>query len=334
MGLKLRLLTAYLALLSLGSCLTVNRIDIEMLEPGEVSIPAGLEELVLLNRNIYLPDSIAQNNSEKEKLELLNIASTEGIFSLADILNESPRFGFVDTTMILETVHADSLHKRPPLEPGFVYHLVDSLEADAVVSFEYFNLEDSTRTRARSGRYEVVKTLYIEALWRFYEGDGAGIINEHTFEDTLRWGSSSSNRRAAREALPSREEAWKEAAYFSNLNYARRIAPHWELAERVYYSSMVSTKISEAAMHIEQHEWEKAAELLMPLTDYWYNPVAAAAAFNMAFISEMKGNFEVGIKWLEKSMELHDRPGKEEYMELLEERKKERKKIDEQIVHP
>ncbi len=335
MRFKLSLVTAFAVVLATSSCITTYYTDVQVLEPAEIAVPQNIAELMLLNRNIYLPaDTLEENSaaSEQEKmLELLNIASTESIFSLADILNETPRFEFIDTTKILETFYTDSLQEPDPLNPGFIYQLVDSLEADALISLEYISFNDSTRTISRGGRYEVTLYQMMEVLWRIYDGYNAEIIDEHRFVDTLRWGSNSANLGRARNAIPSREEAWMESAYFASLKYGRRIAPHWVIDERMFYSSQFIPRLRSGAGMIDRHRWEDAAEMLIPLTDHWYKPLAAAASFNMAFISEMRGSYSLAIDWLRKALELRDSRGMRMYLEILEERESKKERIDRQI---
>jgi hypothetical protein len=136
---------------------------------------------------------------------------------------------------------------------------------------------------------------------------------------------------------PKIEDARRITAEMIGRDFAKRIIPTWETAERLmfydsYYDNNNSRlgKAYNAAM--KEHDWSTAAK-------YWTEAIEesrtksrqAQIMYNIALSCEMLENFNLAIKWLEKAKTLNTKIDEniDEYINILKQRIEDKEKLDE-----
>lgn len=321
------------------SCVSVSTINIQVLEPAPEPVTTYANTVIIVNRALQDntdQENNFQNSSEASPLMLHNITTTEVIFSLADILNESPGLDYLDKDMLLEIPGSKEISIQDPLNPELVLFICDSLDANAVIALEVFNAElpDDIKITFISDEFGsyFLGEMYvnISALWRIYEGDYGEIINEHVWFDTINWEYAAFNAYEVPERIPSPEEALMESAYFTALNYARKISPYWIEQGRMYFErGLYMLRI--ASSHLNNGNYDRAKEIYTDLLDRRNDNVVAAALHNLALISEMRGEYPEAIKFAREAYKKRRHPATVAYIDILEERIKKAGELDNQL---
>jgi hypothetical protein len=321
----------------LASCVSVSTVYIQVLEPASDPVTPGISSAALLNRAVA---DEADGAFLPEERELYNRATTETLFSLAGVLNESPALNYLDEGVMLEMTRPE---EKPGVFPGlleneFVMFVCDSLQVDALISLEGYMIEPRDTIVVRRGVRETGWVNYLRggvnvpfsALWRIYEGNRGNPVDEHIVEDTLNFEYAAFTLREIRENLPSLDEAVMESSYLAALNYARRIAPYWIEEERWYFSRG-NTRMRRAAGHIENDRLDEAGMLLEGLLASRNKNIVAAAYHNLAFIHEMQGEYMEALKYARNSFRKRRHPVTEAYVEVLEGRLEKARTLDRQL---
>ncbi len=327
------------------SCVSVSTLDIQVLEPASDPVEPAIRDIVVLNRSVIkdplppLETEIVDTTLPESYLTgLINKTTTEAVFSLADILNESPSFNYIDQTRLLEITTDDPANIPEPLDQLFVAGLCDSLEAQALISLEFINIvyTDSLVTEThteygRSMRYiRGVIDLRLDVKWRIYEGFGGVLSDEYLFVDTMRWEVADWNIDDVLYRMPEIEEVFLESAYFAALTYARRIAPYWLTHERnVFFRG--TRGLRRAYRHLINDEIDNAEEIYFEELNRWNNNIVGAAMHNLALINELKGDARRALVWARRSYQVAQKSLTAAYIDILEERVRISEELDRQL---
>ncbi len=325
-----------------ASCVSMSTLKIQVLEPASVPVTPALERAVLLNRmildhekNYEIPDTLSPGSVI---IESFNRTTTEILFSLADILNESPGIDYVDDSKLLE-IKTDDVNFMPDLlEPNLVMLICDSLEADGIISLESYYVEYIDAITEKQGVTESVwqnyykgnTELQIYALWRTYIKTDGGLVDEYLIRDTMEWVHAAYTISEVRDNLPSTDEILLEGAYFTALTYARRISPHWLENERYYYSRG-NYNLRVASHFIVNDQLDNAEMIYMELLEGRNNTIVAAACFNLALIYELRGDYRQALVWARKSYHAKRNRITLDYIAILEERHTKSGELDKQL---
>ncbi len=338
-------LLLFVALVFIVSCISVSNIEIQVLEPAEAPVDPEARDIIVLNRTILekpvsplettIPDTVLQ---PVFLTDLLNLTSTEAVFSFADILNESPGFNYIGASRIIETIRTDPEKVPEPLDRHHVTVLCDSLDADILTSLEVFVVEyrDSLIPEiytefGRNIQYtRGVIDIKITALWLTYDGEGGGLADEYVLRDSLRWEVADWDVDDVVAQMPDVEEVFLEAGYFAALTYARRIAPYWLTGERVVFMRG-NRGMRKAYRHLRNFETDVAEAIYLDQLERWNNNLVAAAMHNLALVNELNGNFRQALVWARRSYQLSQNKLTAEYIDTLEERVRKSEVLDRQL---
>ncbi len=324
------------------SCISFSTISIQVLEPASDPLTTAVGSTALLNRSIF--DPLIYRVPEDERIldsvlvTSYNLATTEVLFSLADILNESPRFAFIDNDKLLEMPVTDKTKEKEILEPSFVNYLCDSLQVDGIISLENYYVEYNDtliKVPGESGTqwmdYYIGRTeVLIDGKWRAYIRSEDSPVEEFRIKDTLSWEYSAFSAEETLINLPAAEEALIEASYFTALTYARRIAPYWLEKERYYYSTG-NRLLRQASVYLLSDQLQNAETVYETLIGRNNKNTIAAASLNLALINELRGDFRQALVLARKSFRLKRHPLTAGYIEILENRLEKSRELDEQL---
>jgi hypothetical protein len=322
------------------SCVSLTTYNIQVLEPASVPLTGEINRVILINRTILderiQPDPADDFYQEIPNREIYNRATTEALFSLASILNESPGMDYLQDDMLFEITGAKYPGSLPEyLDNEFIIQKTDSLRADAIISLEVFNAGFRDSIMIRRGiretnwqyYYEGELLLDIMAVWRVYEGNEGRLIDEYVLRDTMQWSHAAFSAGEIGAYLPSYEDALLEAAFYVALNYARRIAPYWREGSRPLFSRG-NRGIRRSAGYISDNRLDEAKAELGQLLDNRNDNIVAAAFHNLALINEMQGDHLEALKLARESFRIRRHPLTAAYIDILEERLKKAGELD------
>jgi tetratricopeptide (TPR) repeat protein len=322
------------------SCVSVSVMNIQVLEPASNPSILHVDDVAILNRAVLegTEDISDSADFEFDTKELYNQTTTEIVFALADILNESPAFSFIDTSRILETSLRQEFVRPDPLEPGYVIFLCDSLNTDAVISIEVFCITIPEAIMVTSVPDETFQGYYYEgkvdvdisALWRIYEMPGGILLEEFNWFDTLTWSHAAYSTEEISRNMPSLEEMFFESAYFTALSFARKISPYWVTVPRKYFFRGNSI-LRKAAYDLIDGRFEEARLQYESLLEKQNQNIVAAALYNLSLIYEIQGDYRLAHNWARRSYQHRRHPVTMEYIDILEKRLEKTDELDRQF---
>jgi hypothetical protein len=337
---KLRLLPFLLPLI-FSSCLSVMNYNIQVLEPAESTILPVRNNVLVINRaiiddkDVVMPQNYFSANITQN---LYNLTTTEILFSLAENLNESPGIDSIDESRLLEMPGTVPGVIPDVLPPVLVNYFSDSLDVNTIISLESFNAEYFDTIKILKGRpnssellYQIESRIYTDSFWRLYKGESGELIDGYRLSDTLTWKYETTDAgKINRIFLPTIDIMMHQAGKKISKTCAGRISPVWVEQERKFFAGG-NYKLSVAAHYINNNQLDEAEKIYTQLLSGSNATMVAAASYNIAFIHELRGNFEQAHVWARRAYLHHKKPLFAEYIEILEDRITKSNLLDRQL---
>jgi len=325
--------------LILSSCYSVKRFSSEVMYPAKNTINNNITDIVLINKS-YLPKSKAKHagiyyehkNYFRETYNKDSVVSDNALYSLAHGLKETMRYNVVDNDTI-EKIKCEEGSFLKPLLYSDVKTICAVYNTDAAVSLETFYSFDSLFNVYDDG-HQIIRMVHLISAYKFYYPDKDGRLytfaNKY-YDDTLYWAVNGGFFEDLSDDIISRKDALYEMSYRSGMNFAKEIAPYWQEIDRYYFVNSKDEMIV-AGQYADNNEWLKAAEVWRRLTDSDKKSTSTLAKFNMAVASEMSGELDMALYWINKALESKpDRVLFIKYKEQILERIENQKLVDKQM---
>lgn len=319
--------------ISLSGCFTLGTVEIEIIKPSRITIPANINSTLVIN-NCLLYRSSFKNDIQKGLFSLDTSTTQILVHQVNGLLNESPRF---DTSIVIDEIYyRRDTDLMQPIDWDNIKRLGAQHNVDAVLSLEAFGIVDSVIrfTQYDGFAYSTYKSvvLYSNTLWRIYLVDEQRILERNIQRDTLfitELGSKKDYWNAIITPSVVQYLAEKIAGNIS-LKIADRIAPYWQPVEREFFING-SFEMQQAAQYAYNDNWRDAAIIWKSLTDSENKQLAGAACHNMALVCEVEGKFDIAEKWLLDSLKNYNNFITKAYLDQIRIRMSESKKLDEQF---
>ncbi len=336
---RLGLLTI-LFLFLMASCTVYKDYQIEVYQPGVISIPPDAQNLAIVYRNFkYANDTLqhfyqddfrlkkAKNDPDNLDSILVHLCTQE----LAKNLKENGMFSEIRIFPELFKQHRGT--KLPKLDFATINKISDAANADLLISLEtysYFYSEYSETEAIPTPSNEVITA----AVWAVYDPVEEKLIERKTMIDTLFWNSYDDQGNYRRNnMLPPRVTALKIASQMAGENYSKRFFATWQTVNRMY-SVPPLPDFAEADLYVQKGEWDNAILLWRRYADDSNGKMAINARYNIALAYEMKDDLDSADKWLVAAQQLAmDYRSKEDlkliiqYRNVLSKRKKDIAKL-------
>lgn len=323
---KTRVLYMLACLCGLASCSSIQTITFEQLCPAEVSLPAQIKTVAVVNNMPVTPKAESSNR--------LTIGSLDGDGkSTAEALAKA----LADSKYFNEVIICDSaLNDTPAHGTGYrtlsgdeVRTLAGELEADAIFSLDRVLVQNERKGVVYPGMMQpwpVVSTKVTSVL-NIYSPVREKALSTVVSVDSMEWDLG---------MVPSDKKLLEEIAFVAAEGLEHNLVPYWNRTERVYYTGGC-VEMRDAAVCVNESNWEGAYELWLSLYKRRKSgKMKAHAALNLALASEMTDNFEEAKQWLEKAKQ-HISSGSEEEVvwkftsSRLEKRMKEYSRLEAQM---
>lgn len=342
MYLRLRKLTfillSFVSLLLLQGCYAPQITSAEILFPAkETNLANDLEEVTLVNRS-YLPPSQRDKSGvhyvggrySKTDTYVDSIVSDNALYAFAYQLNIAPKGNTVKNDSIFKLGISENSFLQP-LTMSQVNRICKSMDANMVVALEAFHSFDSLYRYLTDSYYVSERKTSLLTAWRVYEYDNPQPVYQSYIEDSIFFNAYSYSRYSADKDLINYKDALYEISYSSGEKFFRKISPYWKEIERIYFD-YYSHDMSKANEFAEKKLWKKAAAVWRPVAEKKKGGKSAYAAYNMAIASEMTGNLDLAMFWLNIALEMRsDNYYFLQYRKTLRERTIRQKLIDKQL---
>lgn len=269
----------------LAACGSLESISFDQLNPATHNFPEQIKNVAIINNAPPTPET-KPNQMALGQMEGNGQLSAE---ALASSLADSKFFNQIiicDSSLY----SADSRE----LDRATVAELTQNLDADMLISLDrvlidkqrhdiYYPGMDMPWTIVRV-KFTPVVSLYVPSREKPMQ-----VIAK---TDSLEWNV---------DEIISDQDLLKEAASFSAYILSKELVPHWSTADRYYFSGG-SSNMRDAAVFVKEHNWQRAAEIWKSVFDGSKSDnTKMKAAFNLALSSEMTGQMEEALRWMEEA---------------------------------
>lgn len=306
------------------SCSPVKELEMDVLEPAEISFPDDVFTLAFL-----IPGPKVKVNS-RNQYQLDSIPENEFWKGIRDVAENSPRFNVNSLSLIGE--YTDSL-PEDTLDWHIVTGITDSVNVDMLVVMHPFTMVDSLKRKMVAkynyeGYYYLYK-IHSKATWRIYHPEKMKVLSDKNYDESYVWESLTDEWGAVIRLIDLRQ-AFSSAAYWSGHDIGQIMFPYWVKENRFYYIRG-NRYFRQARDYVNQNNWQRAISIWKK--NFKLNDPGAAyrAAHNIAFACEMMGKVELAIEWAENALDIMHKSQTRRYLHLLREREKKLEQIDQQM---
>lgn len=313
------------------SCLTVSKLDIEMMRPAKVILPAEIRQLGVVS----LVPSKTYLFKRKSKTDTLRLDPGKTLTrELLLALQEQNR---------IVAKNGDTLGLRYKLypfsdsiPPAVLEYASSSLKVDSWLVIEKLSYRDTIELSSEIleenwRQHKLAAKYWLDAKWKLYSKDG-NIIDSHYSSLADQIVGYYPSVQIAAENVPTKKEILEYASRLLIEQYIKRLLPYWERKERMIYSGTFD--FTKAEGYLKNNQIDKAAFIYRNYIRHKDNNLKIAALHNMAIAAEMKGSMEAALEWAKESNKLYRSDAEQKYIEELELRLKEESVIKKQLLIP
>jgi len=333
--------TYALLLVFLTSCNSLNFINIDVKKPAQVTIPATVRSVAIVNNSAVQPSNIGHENVEgKEENNIEVHTDSLGIIltqATAQFIGEE---NFYDNVVAYNTpLRADNLYLTEAyIDSATIDRIIAETGADAIVSIDRLLVSSRHLTVVINGKKEPKSLcLGIDARIRIYMPPTYQAYGPVSYKDSVCWAGTWRDSYYS-EDIPEREEALKHIVLRAADRISLALVPSWETEERWYYSD-ANTEMKKASVKASANDWLEAAKIWGELFDKDKNTTKKAKlAMNIALANEMLDDMENASVWVDIAIENFKLAGRKDedrdlklselYKKTLNERISDSKKLD------
>ncbi len=313
---KVSLFLSTLAIILLFTCCAgIKYINIETLEPAQVTLPANIKSVAVVNNTAQQPDDIGHYvNPLGRNATVKASASSDSMAvfyteALTQFLNEEKFFDFV--VYYKKPLRTDNKFlEESPLPPDVMTEIKNTTGADAIVSLDKLLIQTDVKEHFRQeGHIYAGMKGKINSTIRVYLPTMDGKIPMLRHTDSLYWEGYDISRGGAiaEFILPTREQGMKEMVIASAEKMTYALSPHWVTQERWFYTS-TSSKMKEAMVFADGKQWQEAVFAWKTYFDSERNNLnKAKAANNIALAYEMLDDIANAYDWAVTASDLFEK---------------------------
>lgn len=287
----------FVLLFSMSSCISYEKISIEVFKPSQLSLPSGIKNVALVSRNLKYADDTLQNYhvsnnrllKDKIRFNLDSLAKKTCLDSLAAKLIGQNRFARIQVLPV--SLWPEIRVKEIRLAKSFWYKNVSKIsESDALILLDMFSCFYSIDDRFDNPQVNVITSN----IWSVYDARSNEIIDRYTQIDTLYWNGFDEAENFRKIKLPNKKDAIRLAAGVIGQNYAKHIIPDWKL---VYRDVMTcgNPEFQKALKLAQAGNWDEASAIWQKFSKEKNKRNQIIGFYNLALANEMDGNTDKAL---------------------------------------
>lgn len=312
-SMKKQLLLAGAWELLMCSCQSMMPLSIDYMLPAEISFPAELKKVAVVNNvPAYNEKDFLIRQEEKAATKTEGSSLTQFFRGDADRTTESLAEGLADGNYFEEVIICDStLQTKGGGETNgqLTTEQVDRLSYELGADF-LLALEDVQIKAVRKVEYSPVFQAYfgstdlkvVPTVRIYLPGRRAGL---HTVQstDSIFWEEIGGSFEEAEARLISNKELVEQASEFAGSIPVKKMLPHWETASRILHTGGC-VEMRDAAVYVRENNWSEALPLWRQVYEKAKGKKKMRAAHNLALGYEMQDNLQQALEWAKKAQEL------------------------------
>ncbi|MCX6351294.1 MAG: DUF6340 family protein [Bacteroidetes bacterium] len=336
--------TIYTLLITLLMGCATATIQFQTMKPADVSLPASMKTIVILNR--YRPTkqnmlgNIIEGLLTGEKPLQDRQGAENAITGLTNFITQSPRYKMVRASE--ELFGTGSSWFPEPLPQDQITALCKKYNADGLIILEAFDHDKITVTnieeRSRTENGQLIKyNVYISnsrinatAGWRVYEAKTAALIDEYRMPDSYAWTYEAKTKELSLAGLPDEYIMIRHVGYSAGQLYAGRVSPQWQTQSRQYYKKGNDALVN-AKYKVRAGEWENAIAIWEKQLHDPKAKVRGRACYNIAVAYEQLNNMPMALQWAQRALSTYHFNPAEDLIHTLENRMQQDTKLRQQL---
>ena len=289
---KLYYILLLACILLLGSCQSIEQLSIDYMIPADISFPASLKRVAVVNNVANIPEQAetgkAPNEDSNHPLTRLhNGDATLTTESLAETLAEGNYF---DEVVICDSslCTTSDENSTPTLSTHEVNQLISKLDVDFLIALENIQLNSTRKISYLSnwGFFYGTVDVKVYPTVRIYLPNRKGPMATINSNDSI-----------------DEKEMIRQASEFAGTVPVKHLLPYWKTANRYFFSGG-SVNMRDAAIYAREHNWDKAIELWKQQYDNKKGKQQMYAAYNIALGYEMKDDITQALEWALKAQQI------------------------------
>lgn len=310
---KIYFIFAVLFSITLYSCQTYTVVPIDYLIPADVSFPAQIKKVGIVNNTAEEPGRIAESTA----LDSILLKNTNGYVETYT-LNGDPEIAtealaeciaaenYFDEVVICDSVLqvSGTLKQTPSLSKDEINKLAESLDVDMLISLEELKIQVKRRVFSMGdmGFLGSVDAKVYPKINLYVANRNSPLIMING-NDSIFWEDFESTLMAARTKVVPDKQLIAEASDFAGTIPVKYMIPHWETTGRFFYNNG-SPEMRDAAFFVQENNWDKAFALWQKYFETAKGVKKARAASNISLYYEIKDDQDKAHEWGVKALEL------------------------------
>lgn len=302
---KLLFCMLWIGLFSLQACQTIEQFSVDYMMPADVSFPADLKRVAIVNNMPSVPDNKLISSEEiKSKEETVMASRTDYYNGDARIAAESlaeavAGHNYFDLVVICDSaLRSKDVHPREAtLAQEEVRQLTHDLGVDFLISLENVQLKSVRKLEyipAWRGFYGTVDVKVYPTV-RIYLPNRSVPMATINGTDSIFWEKSGLNEDILGQ-LVSEKELIEEASAFAGSVPVKHLLPYWTTSRRYLFAGG-TVNMRDAAVYAKEKNWEEAIHLWKKEFDERKGKRKLYAAYNIALGYEMRDLLDEAYHW-------------------------------------
>ena len=303
---KIHYILSILLSLFVSSCISLDELSIDYLQPAKVSFPLEIKKVGVINNTTFRKDK-----EIKESKTIFNKLITDTIFQgntkrATEALAENVvAANYFDEVIICDSAlrEKDLLPRDPELSQEEVKQLTSDLGVDMLLSVEDVIIEMKKKTEDHGNFYRKTIDATVKPVIKIYMPSRSKPLVSVYPEDKIFWEGYGRTDAEATKDLIKEDTLIKETSEFAGELPVKHILPTWNTANRYYYIGG-SLELRDGGVLIREGLWDDALKLWLIANSKKSYKLKMRSAFNIALYYESHDEIEKAIEWAEKANQL------------------------------
>jgi hypothetical protein len=338
-----------IGMLGIGACTKRSRVTMDAMRPADITIPAEIKHIVLLDRTQFDPNkkiNLLEGLLTGELPEEDKAAVQRALSEFNSIMQTTPRF---TATLASERLIGNSLTTAFPdqLDWHTIQTLCQKYKAQGVLSVEIFDTDfivtNGTRvTKKTVGEGDNKREIEVDEWYakgvanltmgiRFYDVVHKTVIDEQFFRRTNTWESAAASKAEALAKLITKTNASSNLSEAIGNDYAYRIAPMPIRVSRMYYRKHKKAPAIELGARMASvNRWSEAIDAWKEGVSMADQKRAGYLTYNVAVAYEVIGDLNNALKYAQDAFIKYGNKDARGYVSTLQSRQNDEQRLKEQ----
>ena len=292
--------------------------NIQVLQPGSDTLVMPLTSLTILDKSYH----VLQDKNEFNYRDTVHQYSLNGFYFS---LNDYGKIPYVTDTAT--KIRIDNQKRITYYDWEKLSEIAFKNSTKLVLLLDASDYNYNTGSFFNDmGYVEAYLDVYVANRWIIIDPFRQKILKEDIQIDTLSYVEYGYFVNQTEAKIPNVEDVLAEVSWEAGRIFATKYIPTWQNRSRLYYVLPIKN-YDKAILLLTQDRLDEAAEIMQEFTKFKNKKTAALSMYNMAVICEMKGEYDIALEWLRKSVTSKYYYTTVEYIRVIKDRISEKERL-------